>query len=77
MELMRKKVFHKKYGPGTITGFNGHVITVFFDQYGAHSFHFPEIFRSELRIDEDALQQQMKILLENPSSSSDSAPESF
>ena len=66
MELMKKKVTHKKYGPGTVTGFNGRVMTVFFDQYGSHSFHFPEIFREELKASDDVLQHQIEALLENP-----------
>lgn len=66
MELMRKPVSHRKYGAGTVTGFNGRVLTVFFDQYGSHSFRFPDIFREELKAGDPNIQQQVEAMLENP-----------
>ena len=64
MELLRKTVSHRRYGSGTITAMHGDVMTVFFDQYGAHSFRFPEIFREELKLSDDAAQRHVQELLE-------------
>ena len=68
MELMRATVSHRKYGMGTVTGFDGRVVTVFFDQYGAHSFRFPEIFAEDLKATDPVLQQQIHVQIEETAS---------
>ncbi len=57
MELKRRQVSHRKYGSGTVTGFNGRVLTVFFDQYGSHSFRYPDAFATELKASEPEVQR--------------------
>lgn len=64
MELMRRAVTHRKYGSGTVTGFDGRVLTVFFDQYGSHSFRFPGIFSEELQANDPTVQRQVEELIE-------------
>ena len=49
MDLNRKQVVHQKYGPGTVTGLDGRVLRVFFDQFGSHSFRYPEVFAEALK----------------------------
>ena len=54
MELVRRQVTHRKFGAGTVTGFDGRVITVFFEQYGSRSFRYPDAFADGLRaVDEE------------------------
>ena len=56
MDLNRKQVVHQKYGSGTVTGFDGRVLRVFFDQFGSHSFRYPEIFSEDLKAAEPEVQ---------------------
>lgn len=65
MNLLRRTVNHRKYGTGTVTGFNGDVLTVFFDQYGSHSFRFPDIFREELKATDPTVQRQAEAALDS------------
>ncbi|MGN0802522.1 MAG: hypothetical protein ACI4MF_08015 [Candidatus Faecivicinus sp.] len=63
MELKRRQVTHRKYGSGTVTGFDGRVLTVFFDQYGSHSFRYPDIFAEELKASEPEVQRFVEAAL--------------
>lgn len=49
MNMLKQQVTHRKYGAGTVTGLNGGVVTVFFEQYGSHSFRYPDAFLKELK----------------------------
>lgn len=63
MEMCRQKVTHRKYGAGTVIGFDDRVLTVFFDQYGAHSFRYPDIFASELKAVDPEVQRRIDAAL--------------
>lgn len=57
MNMLKQQVTHRKYGAGTVTSLNGSVITVFFEQYGSHSFRYPDAFLKDLRATQPEVQR--------------------
>lgn len=60
MDMHGQKVTHRKYGAGTVIGFDGKILTVFFDQYGAHSFRYPEAFAADLKASDPDAQARIE-----------------
>ena len=60
MNILKRQVTHRKYGSGTVTGFRDNVVTVFFDQYGSHSFRYPDAFADEMRAVDAEVQRSVE-----------------
>ena len=52
MEFRNRQVVHKRFGQGVVQSIEGNVIHIYFQQYGARAFRYPEAFESFLRAEE-------------------------
>lgn len=59
MDMNGRHVRHTKFGTGTIKSCENGVIQIYFDQYGARFFHYPEVFAKFITTDDDALAIQV------------------
>lgn len=57
MEMIDRRVTHKRFGIGTIKSCEGNVVRVFFDQHGARAFRYPEAFEEFLTAEDGQLAQ--------------------
>ena len=64
MEFIHETVRHARFGSGTITSFDGHVITVSFETAGERVFSWPTAFSQFLTADNPALQAQADALMQ-------------
>lgn len=53
MECRNQQVTHKRFGRGAIQSIEGNVIRVYFEQYGARAFRYPEAFEAFLRAEDE------------------------
>lgn len=59
MKLLGRQAVHGKYGAGTVTDLNNDVLRVFFDQSGSRAFRYPDVFRTDLRLEDPELQKKL------------------
>lgn len=59
MDILNRPVNHIKFGAGVIKSCENGVIQVYFSQYGARFFHYPEAFDKFLSTDDEALMIQV------------------
>ena len=60
MNLTNKKVHHRQFGDGIVTGQTMSMITVqFSEEYGEKKFLYPSAFKSFLTLNSPALSEQM------------------
>ena len=59
MDMLNRLVSHKKFGAGVIKSCENGTMQVYFQQYGARFFHYPEIFDQFLSSDDEALMMQV------------------
>ena len=52
MECLNQPVVHKRFGRGAIQSIEGNVMRVYFQDYGARAFRYPEAFESFLRAED-------------------------
>jgi len=52
MECQNQPVAHKHFGQGKIQSIEGNVIHIYFQQYGARAFRYPEAFENFLRAED-------------------------
>ncbi len=52
MNFKNASVTHKRFGSGTVQSLDGKALTICFQQYGARTFRFPDIFQTELKTDD-------------------------
>ena len=52
MSFRNAPVIHKKFGSGVVMSLEGRALTVWFRQYGARTFRFPDIFQTDMEIDD-------------------------
>ncbi len=43
---------HKRFGSGIVQSLDGKALTIWFQQYGARTFRFPDIFQTDLKTDD-------------------------
>lgn len=60
MNLLKTRVSHAKYGAGKITRLADGVVTIFFEQYGSHSFRYPDCFADEVKSEESEARRQIE-----------------
>jgi hypothetical protein len=49
MDCFNQQVIHTKFGIGKINELSGNVLTVYFKDYGAHTFLYPQAFEKYLK----------------------------
>jgi len=59
MDILNRPVNHPKFGAGVIKSLDNGTMQVYFIQYGARFFHYPEAFDKFLTTDDEALQIQV------------------
>jgi len=59
MDMLNRPVNHVKFGAGVIKSCENGTMQVYFDQYGARFFHYPDVFDKFLRTDDEALKIQV------------------
>lgn len=64
MDMLNRPVAHTKFGRGVIKSCENGTLQVYFEQYGARFFHYPEIFDRFLTTDDEALRLQAEADLE-------------
>jgi len=52
MECRNQQVVHKRFGQGSIQSIEGGVIHIYFQQYGARAFRYPEAFEGFLKAED-------------------------
>ncbi len=52
MNFKNAFVTHKRFGSGTVQSLDGKALTICFQQYGARTFRFPDIFQTELKTED-------------------------
>ena len=52
MSFKTVSVTHNRIGSGTVQDWDSKSLTVWFQQYGARTFRFPDAFRTELKTDD-------------------------
>ena len=52
MSFKNASVTHKRFGGGTVQDLDDKSLTVWFQQYGARTFRFPDVFRTDLKTDD-------------------------
>lgn len=52
MSFKNVSVTHRRFGNGTVQDMDSKSLTVWFQQYGARTFRFPDAFRTELKTDD-------------------------
>ncbi len=52
MNFKNASVTHKRFGEGTVQSLDGKALTVWFKQYGARTFRFPDAFKTDLKTDD-------------------------
>ena len=60
MDMLNRPVNHPKFGAGVIKGCADGTMQVYFTQYGARFFHYPEIFEKFLTTSDEALNIQVQ-----------------
>lgn len=60
MDILNRPVTHKRFGAGIIKSCENGTLQVYFQQYGARFFHYPDIFDTFLRADDAALEIQVQ-----------------
>ena len=60
MDMLNRPVRHTKFGEGIIKSCKNGTMQVYFAQYGARFFHYPEVFDKFLTTNDEALQMQVK-----------------
>jgi len=60
MDMLNRPVNHVKFGEGVIKSCENGTMQVYFTQYGARFFHYPEIFDKFLTTSDEALKIQVK-----------------
>ena len=59
MNMLNRPVNHVKFGAGVIKSCENGTMQVYFTQYGARFFHYPEAFDKFLTTDDEALMIQV------------------
>jgi len=59
MDMLNRPVKHVKFGAGVIKECANGTMQVYFEQYGARFFHYPEAFDRFLTTDDEALKIQV------------------
>ncbi len=52
MNFKNASVTHKRFGNGIVLSLDEKALTVRFQQYGTHTFRFPDIFQTDLKTDD-------------------------
>ena len=73
MDLLHETVSHKRFGRGTITAFDGRVVTVLFETAGERAFSYPEAFESFLAADSPEIQSEAEAALRGKRADSQTA----
>ena len=60
MDMLNRPVHHAKFGEGVIKSCENGTMQVYFTQYGARFFHYPEAFDKFLTTGDEALAIQVK-----------------
>ena len=60
MESRNQQVVHKRFGRGAIQSIEGNVIRVYFQDYGARAFRYPEAFEGFLRAEDAEFADQVE-----------------
>lgn len=60
MDMLNRPVSHVKFGAGVIKSCENGAMQVYFSQYGARFFHYPEIFDRFLKTEDEALAMQVE-----------------
>ena len=60
MDCLNRQVVHKRFGRGAIQSIEGNVIRVYFEQYGARAFRYPEAFESFLRAEDEGFDREVQ-----------------
>lgn len=60
-DILNRPVNHVKFGAGVIKSCENGTMQVYFTQYGARFFHYPEAFDKFLKTDDEALMMQVDI----------------
>lgn len=60
MDMINRPVHHAKFGEGIIKSCENGTMQVYFTQYGARFFHYPEAFDKFLKTGDEALNIQVQ-----------------
>ena len=52
MNFKNAPVTHKRFGNGTVQSMDSKSLTVWFQQYGARTFRFPDVFQNDMKTDD-------------------------
>ena len=60
MECANQQVVHKRFGRGAVQSIEGNVMRVYFQDYGARAFRYPEVFENFLKAEDAGFAGQVQ-----------------